>query len=168
MNATQGVHAVLSMRRARQANKTVRPPFMSNANTRSGRHSHGRRPRQRTRRPCNNKTSLHSDSDCYDTATGFASPPTGSQIRPASAKERRRTCTSPVRTTLATSRRPLLEQRAPWHSEGASRRSSSCAARRSRQLDWARNCSRPSTPCPAPSSPCCAWSASFGCKAQSQ
>ena len=40
------------------------------------------------------------------------------------------------------------------HSDGASRRTSSCAARRFRQLGKARNFSRQPIPCPAPSSTC--------------
>ena len=53
--AAKWVHAVLSMRRAGQANKTVRPPFVSNATKRTRRYSHRCRPRRRTRRPWNNE-----------------------------------------------------------------------------------------------------------------
>ena len=41
--AAKWVHAVSWMRRAGQANKTVRPPVVSHANKRSKRNSHGRR-----------------------------------------------------------------------------------------------------------------------------
>ena len=60
----------------RASEQTV-PPFVSNANKRSRRESHGRRPPRRARRSCNNETKVCTvnsgvPSDCDDTATNSA------------------------------------------------------------------------------------------------